>query len=520
MPGKIFISYRRDDVPGDARGVRDALAARFGKASIFMDVDNLLAGQRFDEELAKALASCDVFLAIIGPRWMDLLATKTASGERDYVREEIAEALNRKIVVIPVRVGREGSMPALPRLDELPENIVDLVHYQKQDVAHERFGRDAAELVAAIIAVRRTREPKKAALPQVPWGWIGATAASVLAIGWVGAHEMGVPLWWPFAGDTRSIHEPSKDLAAAAKKTMEKISHAGAVKRFKELTGLERPAKEEEARERDPIAALTPGSGKSARDLLADKSPCPFCPEMVVVPGGSFTMGSPASEPKRSSGEEQVKVSIAAPFATGKYAVTFDEWDACVSDGGCISSYNAKDRGWGRGKRPVIDVNWDDAKAYTAWLSRKTGKIYRLLSEAEREYVTRAGTTTPFWWGSSITPKQANYDGSAEPYMGGGFKGEYRKATVPVDSFEPNPWGLYNVHGNVWEWTEDCWNDGNTANPGDGRARPTGDCMRRVVRGGSWNNYPMFLRSAWREGWLAGIRNSFMGFRVARTLAP
>jgi hypothetical protein len=118
MPDKIFISYRRDDVPGDARGVRDALAARFGKASIFMDVDNLFAGQRFDEELGKALANCDVLLAIIGPRWMELLTTKAASRERDYVREEIAAALDRKIVVIPVRVGREGSMPALPRSDE------------------------------------------------------------------------------------------------------------------------------------------------------------------------------------------------------------------------------------------------------------------------------------------------------------------------------------------------------------------------------------------------------------------
>ena len=188
MPGKIFVSYRRDDVPGDARGVRDALAARFGKASIFMDVDNLLAGQRFDDELAKALAACDVFLAIIGPRWMDLLKTKASGGDRDYVREEIAAALKRNIVVIPVRVGREGSMPALPRPDDLPEDICDLVHYQKQDVAHERFGRDAAELIAAIIGVRRAREPKKAALPQVPWGWVGATA--VLAIGWVGAHAL------------------------------------------------------------------------------------------------------------------------------------------------------------------------------------------------------------------------------------------------------------------------------------------------------------------------------------------
>jgi formylglycine-generating enzyme required for sulfatase activity len=240
---------------------------------------------------------------------------------------------------------------------------------------------------------------------------------------------------------------------------------------------------------------------------------------MVVVPAGTFTMGSPANEPERSDREAQVKVSIAAPFAAGKYAATFDEWDACVVDGGC-KGHDLTGLGRGPGKRPVIGVNWDDAKAYTAWLSRKTGKSYRLLSEAEREYVTRAGTTTPFWWGSSITPKQANYDGSADPYKGGGSKGEYRHRSVPVDSFEPNPWGLYNVHGNVWEWTEDCWNDANTGNPGDGRPRTTGECGRRVVRGGSFYTFPRSLRSAYRDGISTDFQQYFLGFRLARTLNP
>jgi formylglycine-generating enzyme required for sulfatase activity/uncharacterized caspase-like protein len=247
---------------------------------------------------------------------------------------------------------------------------------------------------------------------------------------------------------------------------------------------------------------------------------CPTCPEMVVVPAGTFSMGSPAIEPDRYSYyEAQVRVTIAAPFSAGKYAVTFDEWDACVADGGC-NGYKPADRGWGRGKRPVINVDWDDAKAYAAWLSRKTGKTYRLLSEAEREYVTRAGTTTPFWWGSSITPKQANYDGSVDPYNGGGSKGEYRQRTVHVDSFEPNPWGLYNVHGNVWEWTEDCWNDSNTGNPGDGRARTTGACFERMVRGGSWVDGPRRLRSANRLWYRIDGRGDNQGFRLARTLNP
>jgi len=240
---------------------------------------------------------------------------------------------------------------------------------------------------------------------------------------------------------------------------------------------------------------------------------------MVVVPTGSFMMGSPKNEPERQVGEAQVRVSIAWPFAVGRFAVTFEEWDACVDDGGC-NGYRPEDAGWGRGKRPVINVNWEDAKSYAAWLSRKTGVTYRLPSEAEREYVMRAGTTTPYWWGSSITPKQANYDGSAEPYKGGGSSGEYRKRTVSVDSFEPNAWGLYNVHGNVWEWTEDCWNELNDGNPGNGRARTAGDCASRVIRGGSWFSAPQNLRSANRARFIADVRLNHQGFRLARTLSP
>jgi formylglycine-generating enzyme required for sulfatase activity len=264
------------------------------------------------------------------------------------------------------------------------------------------------------------------------------------------------------------------------------------------------------------------GSEKRCLNPKDSFKDCPACPEMVVVPSGNFAMGSPANEPERNDGEAQVRVSIHAPFAVGKFAVTFDEWDACVADAGCSGYKGAlpKDEGWGREKQPVINVNWRDAKAYTSWLSRKTGETYRLLSEAEREYVTRARTTTPFWWGSSITPKQANYDGSVDPYEGGGSKGENRKRTVPVDGFQPNPWGLYNVHGNVWEWTEDCWNDSNTGNPGDGRARTTGTCTERVARGGSWVTHPLSLRSAHRFAFNYGASMNTTGFRVARTLKP
>jgi formylglycine-generating enzyme required for sulfatase activity len=187
-----------------------------------------------------------------------------------------------------------------------------------------------------------------------------------------------------------------------------------------------------------PLAAALGEPGPKAGEAFRD---CPDCPEMVVIPAGSFMMGASADEPGRLSPEgPQHGVTIARPFAVGKYAVTFAEWDACVADGGC-DGYKPEDQGWGRGDRPAINIKWEDAQSYVKWLSGKTGKTYRLPSEAEREYFTRAGTTTPFWWGSSITPDQANYNGGADPYKGGA-KGELRQKTVPVKSFTPNPWGL------------------------------------------------------------------------------
>jgi formylglycine-generating enzyme required for sulfatase activity len=264
---------------------------------------------------------------------------------------------------------------------------------------------------------------------------------------------------------------------------------------------------------------------------------CPTCPEMVVVPAGSFAMGSPAGETERSGTEgPQHEVTIAKPFAVGRFAITRGEYATFVREtkhavGDRCFTYDGDkwEMRLGRSfdnpgftqddRHPAVCVSWDDAEAFAAWLSEKTGKEYRLPTEAEREYVTRAGTTTPFWWGSSITPSQANYSGIAEPYKGGGTKGEYRKRTMPVNSFEPNPWGLYQVHGNVWDWTEDCWNASYQSASPNGSAWKLGDCVYRVVRGGSWGSRPWVVRSAHREGG-GTLRYDNHGFRLARTLNP
>jgi formylglycine-generating enzyme required for sulfatase activity len=250
---------------------------------------------------------------------------------------------------------------------------------------------------------------------------------------------------------------------------------------------------------------------------------------MVVVPPGSFTMGSPASEKGRDDNEgPQHTVTIPRPFAVGKFHVTRDQFAAFVRETGYAASttcvkypFFIRDNSWHdsgfaqEGSHPVVCVSWDDANAYAKWLSKKTGKAYRLPSEAEWEYAARAGTTTPFWWGSSITPDQANYDGTSV-YAGGGSKGVWRNGTVPVSSFAANPWGLYNVHGNAWQWTADCWHDSYNGAPLDGSARTTKDCSGRVVRGGSWYSGPGLLRAAQRN-WYTGTNNC-VGFRLARTL--
>jgi formylglycine-generating enzyme required for sulfatase activity len=262
-----------------------------------------------------------------------------------------------------------------------------------------------------------------------------------------------------------------------------------------------------------------------------------MCPEMVVVPAGSFTMGSPANEPQRDDNEAQVHVTISRPFAVGRYAVTRGAFAAFIQDsaykldGSCLVAvaWDAKawrkqaDNSWHspgfeqNDRHPVVCVNWDDAKAFAAWLSKTTSKPYRLLSEAEREYVTRASTTTPFWWGSFITPNQANYQGSVEPYKGGGANGEFRKLTVPVDSFVANPWGLYQVHGNVYELIEDCWNGSNVNNQGRKRANDRAALTAFAAVGpGQLSSVPASRSPPPR---ICTDRLN-AGFRLARTLNP
>lgn len=262
--------------------------------------------------------------------------------------------------------------------------------------------------------------------------------------------------------------------------------------------------------------APTPGNAtpKSFKD-------CDFCPEMVTIPGGSFLMGSPKTEKGHTVDElPQHHVKIGRPFAVGKYEVTIAEWQVCVKDTACIGDPGTSP---GNDRRPKTGISWDDAQAYVAWLSRRTGKKYRLLSEAEWEYAARAGTTTPYHTGLTISPKQANIADKGKKTAGKkrrtGFGMKVTvKRTGPVGSFPPNGFGLHDVHGNVWEWVADCVNDGYVGAPTDGNAWASGKCHRRIIRGGSWVDYAVGARSAIRSGLGTGDRGRTLGLRVARTL--
>jgi formylglycine-generating enzyme required for sulfatase activity len=232
---------------------------------------------------------------------------------------------------------------------------------------------------------------------------------------------------------------------------------------------------------------------------------------MIVIPSGSFAMGAPTTEKGADSTEQPTHtVTIAKPFAVSEREVTFAEWNTCVTFGDCAPISQS---GVGRGRQPVVGVTWDEAAHYVAWLSQMTGKTYRLLTEAEYEYAERAGTTTAYPWGNDIG------QGNTDCYDCGTRWDN--KTPAPAGSFSANAFGLYDMAGNVWEWTQDCYHDDYTDAPADGSAWIAGgDCSRHVVRGGSYVSYAAYVRSASRWGYLNTGRFDSVGFRVARTLGP
>lgn len=286
------------------------------------------------------------------------------------------------------------------------------------------------------------------------------------------------------------------------------------------------------------VATHAQGTAKIVRD-------CPTCPEMVQIPAGSFTMGVSAEEEKREGSDTpestpQHIVTVPRDFLMGRYAVTVEEFaafvsatdfktgDDCVGNGDGTKTWRSP--GFRQTDRdPVVCLNVADAQAYVDWLSKKTGKTYRLPSEAEWEYAARAGTKTARFWGDD-RDSACKFANVADRTLATETKGTATDAgryvqcsdgfayTAPVGSFQPNGFGLYDMLGNAWQWTNDCWNENYIGAPLDGSAWEKGDCGRQVMRGGSWDDFPELVRAGQRYHDAVGYRDVYTGFRVSRPL--
>jgi formylglycine-generating enzyme required for sulfatase activity len=509
---KIFISYSRKDM-SFADQLEAALKAR--GFEVLIDRQEIYAFEDWWKRIEALIGSADTVVFVLSP---DAVQSGVALKEVTY-----AASLNKRFAPIVCRRVEDAAVPeALRRLnfvffddvkrfDESADGLADAL---RTDIGWIRQHTEYGEAERRWSAAGRPR------------GLLLHSPTLEVAEYWIGSRPAGAP------EPTKEIHDfvAASRRGARSAQRLRRIAEgsiislmmavilglAGWIKqdyliaqwRYITVTrpylmSQVRPFVLTAAREQ----ALKPG--ESFRECAADAGK-DYCPEMIVVPAGSFVMGSPPTETGSGNAERpQHAVTIGQPFAVATYELTFDEWDTCVANGDC--TWRPADAGWGRGQQPVIYVTWDDAKQYVAWLTKVTGKPYRLLSESEYEYAARAGTTTAYPWGNDIGNDKANCNGC-------GSKWDNRQ-TAPVGSFAPNQFGLYDMVGNVWEWVEDCAYDNYNNAPRDGSPWiQSSHCKYRVVRGSSWNDVPVTLRSANRNGNLDDNRINALGFRLARTL--
>ena len=475
MAGNIFLNYRRADGGAWTFLLRDKLIAHFGEERVFHDISGVPLGARVRPYLSAQVADCAVMVTVIGPQWLKLLAERAAGPGPDHVLIEIEAALRQGKPIIPVLAG--GA--AMPAEGELPLSIQDLADCAGTTLGIERLDADVAVLISGLEGVLARVEAE------------------------------------------RGFADSSVDMAASGRP---KLVASGNVFTKPSVVVNQAPlrAAEEEARKRRGKTRVVVGlPGREEERWLAPGESiqdASFAPEMVLVPPGKYFQGD---ETGPVDGIKRREVTIGYPLLVGKFPVTFDEWDAYVEKSGGSTGFlgigrtkphTPSDAGWGRGRRPVIYVSWKDTQAYATWLSETTGKSYRLLSEAEWEYACRAGTETAYSFGDTITKSQAQFSegdwGSA-------------KQTVEVGRFPASPFGLHDMHGNVWEWCQDAWVHNYQGAPVDVSARSSADTsVSRVLRGGSWNYFPESLRSAVRFWNRPVIRSIGVGFRLARTLHP
>ena len=527
----LFISHSSADAE-----TAQALVTDFENRNItcWMAPRDIPMGSSYHEEIVQAIENSRAVLLLFS----------NAANKSEHVLREVELAAQGKKPILPLRI--DVSEPA---------GGLKYMLANKQWVERKALGNRLVDTIEQLLAgsrsihtgvdtVGRSAEPpppqKKAGIS--PMLISAAAVACVLLIGGAAAWQGD---WFGVAARKEQL---AKEEGARKEEEIRKQEQARKDEqaRQEDLARKEEEARREqirraeeqkktlpiqEARRPEPAnlpiqAAPQPEMQTTAPDLgqaVPGKTffrECDLCPVMAVVPAGSNVIGSPNDESGRTNNEgPQQPVAFHVAFAVGRSEVSFEEYLACIAEGGCNPD-RPGDYGWGYGKQPAINVSWNDAQRYVEWLSKKTRAPYRLLSEAEWEYAARGCAkvceSTPFWFGSEISNARANYDWRYA-YLGSP-KGQPRRRTVPIDASEPNPFGLLHVHGNVSEWVEDCWNETLAGLPPDGSARTKGDCGRRVVRGGSWNDEPKDLRSAKRAWEVVTERRAQIGFRVARAL--
>jgi formylglycine-generating enzyme required for sulfatase activity len=537
---KVLISYRRED-SADATGrIYDRLVQQYGRTAVFKDVDSIPLGINFRKHLDEQVAKCDVFLAVIGPDWMGSKAgegTSRLDDPRDFVRIEIESALKWQIPVIPVLV--RGA--SIPDPDRLPSSLQELSDRNGIVVHHDPdFHRDMDRLIEHL-RIQMEEKREQAPLPDVQQKTSDGSAGTQQIHSEIEPpeHERIDAAVHPskVAPPQRLVDRDEEEPAVSTGPSQKTTDHSssflfgviglvvliGAVAAFMILQPTSRPAEPiryepprvVEKKEEPPVQVpppsvplrpseptVVPKKQKKPveKPVSARQSSVPTT-QMIRISPGSFRMGGSEKD------EMPIHtVKFTKPFAMARYETTFDEYDRFAQATGRPLPI---DEGWGRGSRPVINVSWDDAKAYAKWLSQQTGKRYRLPSEAEWEYAARSGGQDQTWAGTSD-------ESQLKDYAVYGAKG-----TELVGSKQPNRLGLYDMSGNVWEWAEDCWHEDYTGHPTDSSAwlaTNGGDCGLRVIRGGSWGSGLENLRVSARSRHDTVNRNLDLGFRLVQDI--